>query len=253
MTLKVERNADICELRIAAPPGNIMDRALCDSLTEAIREHAADSKLKAFLFTAEGKNFSYGASVPEHVAGKVEQFLPAFHGVFDALMDASLPTIAAVRGLCFGGAFELVAFCNHVFATRSAKFAVPEIKLGVLPPVACAVFPWRVGGALAEDLILTGREITAEEGARTGLVQHLCDDDGLHAAVDEWIEQSIRPRSAAVLRLTTKAARSPLYETMRRRIPELERIYLDELMATADANEGIAAFLDKRKPVWVDG
>jgi len=253
MTLKVERRADICELRIAAPPGNILDRAICESLTGAIREHAADPKLKAFLFTAEGKNFSYGASVPEHVVGKVEQFLPAFHGVFDALIDASLPTIAAVRGLCFGGAFELVAFCNHVIAARSAKFAVPEIKLGVIPPVACAILPWRVGGALAEDLILTGRDITAEEGARTGLVQRLCVEDELDAAVDELIEESIRPRSAAVLRIATRAARAPLYETMRRRIPELERIYLNELMGTVDANEGIAAFLDKRKPVWVDG
>ena len=253
MSLTVERKAGICELRLSAPPGNIVDRDLCLSLTEAIREYGADAKLKAFLFTAEGKNFSYGASVPQHVAGEVEQFLPAFHGVFDALIEVSLPTIAAVRGLCFGGAFELVAFCNHLYAARSARFAVPEIKLGVLPPVACAILPWRVGGALAEDLILTGRDIDAEEGARTGLVQRVCEDDQLEAAVEELIEQSIRPRSAAVLRLATKAARTPLYDTMRSRIPELERIYLQELMSTADANEGIAAFLEKRKPAWVDG
>jgi len=253
MSLVVKRRGDVCELRIAAPPGNIMDRALCISLTEAVREHAADPSLKAFLFAAEGKHFSYGASVPEHVAGKVEEFLPAFHGLFDALIDASLPTIAAVQGVCFGGAFELVAFCNHVFATRGATFAVPEIKLGVLPPVACAVLPWRVGGALAEDLILTGRKIGAEEGARSGLVQHLCENDELDATVDDWIEQFIRPRSAAVLRLATMAARKPLFETMRRRIPELEDTYLNDLMKTVDANEGIAAFLEKREPVWVDG
>jgi len=253
MSLTVEHQAGVCELRLCAPPGNIVDRALCDSLAEAIRDYGADPRLKAFLFTAEGKHFSYGASVPQHVAGEVERFLPAFRGVFEALIDASVPTIAAVRGVCFGGAFELAAFCTHLYAGRSARFAVPEIKLGVLPPVACAVLPWRVGGALAEDLILTGRDIGAEEAARAGLVQRVCEDHEIGAAVEGLIEESIRPRSAAVLRLATKAARTPLYDAMRSRLPELERIYLEELMGTADAKEGIAAFLQKREPAWVDG
>ncbi|MHC4547383.1 MAG: enoyl-CoA hydratase/isomerase family protein [Planctomycetota bacterium] len=250
MTLVVHRREEICELRLASPPGNIIDRALCLQLTEAIRAHAADPHLKAFLFTAEGKHFSYGASVPEHVAGKVEEFLPTFHGVFEALMEASVPTLAAVRGVCFGGAFELVAFANYLVAARSATFAVPEIRLGVFPPVACALFPWRLGGAIAEDLILRGRNLTAEEGVRCGLVTQLCDDDELDGAVVELCEEAIRPRSAAVLRLAVRSARAPLYAEMRGRLPELERAYFDELMATRDANEGIRAFLEKRAPTW---
>ncbi|MHC4954354.1 MAG: enoyl-CoA hydratase/isomerase family protein [Planctomycetota bacterium] len=253
MSLNVRRNGDVCELRLASPPGNIIDRAGCESLTAAIREHSADTSLKAILFTGEGDHFSYGASVPEHVAGEVEEFLPAFHAVFDALIDASLPTIAVVRGFCLGGGFELAAFCSHVFAARNATFSVPEIKLGVLPPVACAVLPWRVGGAVAEDLILSGRDMSAEEGFRVGLVQRVCDDDKLDETVEEWIARTIRPRSAAVLRLATKATRAPLFGSMRYRIGELERLYLEDLMGTKDANEGIAAFLEKRKPAWVNG
>ena len=252
MSLHVEQRDGVCELRLAAPPGNIIDRALCVELTEAVRTHAADNHVKAFLLSAEGKHYSYGASVPEHQAGQVEEFLPAFHGLFEALMEASVPTIAAVKGLCFGGAFELAAFANFCVAARSATFATPEIRLGVLPPVACVLLPWRVGGARAEELILTGRDITAEEGERWGLVSHLCEDEELDATVEKLIDEAIRPRSAAVLRLAVRAARAPLYEAMRVRLPQLEQAYLGELMATRDANEGIAAFLEKRTPTWVD-
>jgi cyclohexa-1,5-dienecarbonyl-CoA hydratase len=246
----VVRLADrVCELRLASPPGNVLDRALFQELSAAVREHAADPHLKAFLFTAEGKNFSYGASVPDHVAGQVEAFLPAFHRFFRDLSGTGVPTIAAVSGLCLGGAFELVAACNFVVADATAVFGVPEIKLGVFPPAACVFLPWKLGAGVAEDLILTGRNLTAEDGARHGLVSRLCREGELEAAVATLLEKEIRPLSAAALRIANRAVRQSLpLEALDR----LERLYLDELMATRDANEGIAAFLEKRKPTWVD-
>ena len=252
MSLEVISAGEICELRLDAPPGNIIDRELCLALAEAIRTHGGDANLKAFLFTAKGKHFSYGASVPEHVRGEVERFLPAFREVFEALMDSSVCTIAAVRGLCLGGAFELVSFCNFLVAEKSATFSVPEISLGVFPPPAAAILPWRLGGAVAEDLILTGRKMSAEEGARRGLVTRLCEPGELDKTVENFLDTTIRPRSAAVLRLAVRAVRGPFFDEMRRRLPQLERGYLDDLMALEDANEGIAAFLEKRKPVWVN-
>lgn len=249
MSLNVERRDDICELRLSAPPGNVIDREMCETMAAAIREQAADRHLKAFLFRADGKHFSYGASVPQHVAGEVEKFLPAFHGVFTALVEAGVPTIAAVQGLCLGGAFELVAFCNLVVAEETAAFAVPEVTLGVMPPAACVILPFKLDGAVAEDLILTGRKIGAAE---CELVSRLCKPGELDAAVDALLNEQIRPLSAAALRMNVKAACQPLHEAVRERLFKVERLYLDELMATRDANEGIRAFLEKRKPVWED-
>ena len=249
MSLVVRQGEPICELRLASPPGNIIDRSTCQELSAAVREHAADPHLKAFLFTAEGKNFSYGASVPDHVAGQVEEFLPAFHRFFFDLAETGVPSIAAVQGLCLGGAFELVAACNFIVAESSAVFGVPEIKLGVFPPAACVFLPWKLGGGVAEDLILTGRNLTAEDGAQHGLVSRLCDEGTLEATVKALIDKEIRPRSAAALRIANRAVRASL---PLRNLDNLERTYLEELMATRDANEGIAAFLEKRKPAWVD-
>jgi cyclohexa-1,5-dienecarbonyl-CoA hydratase len=244
VSLWIRDRDGVRELRIEAPPGNVLDRDLCRELTGAVRDVG---DCKAILFTAEGKNFSYGASVPQHVAGEVESFLPAFHDLFFALIESSVPTIAAVRGLCLGGAFELTAFASHLIAERGAKFAVPEITLGVIPPVACAILPWRLGGALSDEMILGGGMQPAEK-----IAHQVCEPGELEEATERYLDEYIRPRSAPVLRLAVRTARAPLHEAIRDRLRDLERTYLDELMALPDANEGIAAFLEKRKPNWTE-
>ena len=244
--LEIRPRDGVCELHIDAPPGNVIDRDLCLALAAAVREHGPASK--AILFTAAGKHFSYGASVPQHVAGEVETFLPAFHDLFFALVECGLPTIAAVRGLCLGGAFELAAFASYLVAERGAKFAVPEITLGVFPPVACAVLPWRLGGARADEMILGGGTKRAEDG----IAHRVCEPGELEAATGEYLDEFIRPRSAAVLRVAVRTARAPLHDAITVRLRELERIYLEELMALPDAREGIHAFLEKREPAWAE-
>jgi cyclohexa-1,5-dienecarbonyl-CoA hydratase len=246
MSLEVRERDGVCELHIDAPPGNVMHRDLCAAMTNAVRERG--DHVKAFLFTAAGKNFSYGASVPQHVAGEVEKFLPAFHDLFFALVESGVPTVAAVRGLCLGGAFELTAFASHLIAERGARFAVPEITLGVIPPVACAILPWRLGGALTDEMILGGGMKRAEEG----IAHEVCEPGELEAATEKYLDENIRPRSGPVLRLAVRTARAPLHDAIRGRLRELERIYLDELMALPDAHEGIAAFLEKRQPNWAE-
>jgi cyclohexa-1,5-dienecarbonyl-CoA hydratase len=229
-----------------------MDRALCLDLAAAIRTEARDPRLKAFVLSAEGKHFSYGASVPDHVKGRVEAFLPAFHGIFAAFAESGVPVLAAVRGVCLGGALELASFSSFVVAEKGASFAVPEITLGVFPPVACVTLPWRIGGARAEEMILTGRRVGAEEAKAWGLVDVLCGEGELEGAVEGLLEERIRPKSAAVLRVVSRLARAPLLEAMRSRLPALERTYLGELMSLRDAEEGIRAFLEKRSPAWED-
>jgi cyclohexa-1,5-dienecarbonyl-CoA hydratase len=253
MALKVEVRRGVCELRLAAPPGNVIDTALCGDLAAAVRSHGRDPRLKAFLLAAEGKHFSYGASVPEHEAGKVEKFLPAFHDVFLQLTGAGVPLVAAVRGLCLGGAFELVAFGSFVVAEETARFAAPEVRLGVFPPAACVILPWRVGGARAEEMVLLGREVPAAEAHAWGLVTRTCPPGELEAATERFLDEAIRPRSAAALRHAHRAVRRTLDETLCARLRNLERLYLEDLMETRDAKEGIRAFLEKREPVWTDG
>jgi len=248
MSLETIRRDGVCELRIDTPPGNVMDRELCIELAAAIRDAAQDPSLKAFLFTAAGKHFSYGASVPQHVVGEVEKFLPAFHDIFYALIESSVPTVAAVRGLCLGGAFELTAFANTLIAERGAQFAVPEIALGVIPPVACAILPWRLGGALSDEMILTGSKRRAEDG----IAHRVCEPGELEATTQAFLDECVLPRPAPVLRLAVRSARAPLHEAILDRLPVLERVYLDELMALPEANEGIAAFLEKRAPRWAE-
>jgi len=252
VSLQVTVREGVHEIRLAAPPGNVIDTALCDALVPAIREGGRDPHAKALLFTAEGEHFSYGASVPEHAPGSVERFLPRFHEVFLELQAAGVPTVASVRGLCLGGAFELVAFCSLVVAEEGARFAAPEVHLGVIPPVACVVLPWRLGGARAEELVLTGRRVSADEAARWGLVTRLCAKGELERATEGLLDSEIRPRSAAALRFAHQAVRGSLDETLCPRLRKLERLYLEDVMETRDAREGVRAFLEKREPSWVD-
>ena len=242
----------ICEIRLDGAPGNVLDREACEEIARLVRQHASDPACKAIVFSAAGKHFSYGASVPEHREGPVRAFLPSFHAVFAALIDVSVPTIAAVRGLCLGGAFELAAFCNFVVADSSAQFGVPEIQLGVFPPVACALFPWRFGGALSDDLILSGRRMGAEEAARRGVISRLASEASLEERLGAFLAESILPHSASSLRLAQRELRKDFHRQFLAALEQLERAYLEELMSTHDAAEGIDAFLQRRPPVWTN-
>ena len=250
MSVVVNHVGSVCRLTLDSPPGNVIDLALARELDAAIRECGNDPDLKALVLAGSGKNFSFGASVPDHLPGRMEEFLPLFHRLFRSLAQTRVPAVAAVRGQCLGGGFELAAFCHFLIAEPDARFAVPEIQLGVFPPVACALFPWRFGGALSEDLILTGRAMEVDEALACGLATRTCAAGELDEATDAFIEDAFLSKSASSLRIATEAARSTLYPNFFQRLVELEQFYLQDLMQTEDANEGIRAFLDKRQPAW---
>ena len=246
-TMRSEDN-QLWRVSLDAAKGNILDSVMVAGLTKVFELAAADPRLKAVLITAEGDDFCYGASVEEHQAEQVRGMLKSFHGLFRAMAAASVPVIAAVRGHCLGGGLELASFCSRIFAHPEAKFGQPEIKLGVFAPVASVVLPLRMGQAAAESLLLTGRTISATKAHAMGLVDSIKDTP--EAAAMDWITKRFLPHSACSLRMATRAARMDYMRRFNRDIEELERIYLEELMATPDANEGIAAFLEKRAPDW---
>ncbi len=236
----------LLEVKLARPKGNVIDSAMIESLRAAVR--GAEGPVRAILITAEGPHFSFGASVEEHRPGEVERFLPAFHALFRDLVACGRPLLAAVRGQCLGGGLEIAAFCHRVFAAPDARLGSPEIKLGVFAPVASIVLPHRIGRAAADDLLLTGRSVGAAEARSIGLVDEIADDP--EKAARAWHEKHLVPHSASSLALAVRAARFALEQEIEATLPRLEALYLERLMATTDAKEGIESFLAKRGPAW---
>lgn len=243
-----EHEGQVLWVTLDAPPGNVLDLQMTESLRTMLAREARQPEVKAIVFHGDGGHFSYGASIEEHLPDKVGTLLPAFHGLFRDLADVARPTLAVVRGRCLGGGLELAAFCNWVFASPDAKLGVPEITLGVFPPLASLVLPERIGRPLAEDLCLTGRIVDAEEAFEMNLVDHLTEEP--EDAARQWIERYLLPKSAVALHFTTRALRAPWRARLLRDLAEVEAMYLNELNQHEDPREGIRSFLEKRKPQW---
>jgi len=238
--------------RIFHPTGNIVTAAMIAALSQALESLAQQSHLKLLTIEGAGADFSFGASIPEHAPGTIERVLPEAHALIHALLDFPAPTAALVRGRCLGGGFEIALACDFIFAEASSTMGLPEIALGVFPPAACALLPSRVGTARATQAILTGHSRPASAWRETGLLEAVVTDGTLASEVDRWFDAHLRAKSAAALRHATAAARLSLREHVRAVLPELERLYLNDLMRTEDAAEGVAAFLQKRAPRWTD-
>jgi cyclohexa-1,5-dienecarbonyl-CoA hydratase len=235
----------VLSLSLDAPKANVLDSEMIGALGSAVAEAGRDRSISAIVLSGAGDHFSFGASVEEHQKAHAEAMLRRFHGLFRTLGETGIPTIAVVRGLCLGGGLELAAWATWIFAARTAVFGQPEIKLGVFPPMASLLLPWRIGGR-GLDLCVSGRQIGADEAHRIGLVFDVSDDPS--AAADAFIREHILPKSPGSLRFAERAARASLERILAAELPRLEAMYLDELMETFDANEGIAAFIEKRPP-----
>lgn len=244
----LEEGGALLRLTLQHGKGNVLDMAAISALRQALRAAREQPAVRAVLLCAAGKHFSFGASVEEHLPGKVGAMLPAFHALFRDLFASGKPLLCAVRGQCLGGGLELAAACQRVFAAPDARLGQPEVKLGVIAPVASLLLPRRVGQAAADDLLLTGRTVSGEEALRLRLVDELALDP--EAAALAWFREHLLPLSAAALGHAVRAARHELERALEAGLAELERQYLDDLMHTHDAGEGIAAFLEKRTPRW---
>ncbi|RMD86151.1 MAG: cyclohexa-1,5-dienecarbonyl-CoA hydratase [Calditrichaeota bacterium] len=238
------------EIILNDPKGNVLDGEMMSEITQAAIEEGRLSSVKVLVFRGEGEHFSFGASVPEHRKEYVAEMLATFHKLFRTLIEISKPMIAVVRGQCLGGGLELAAFCHWIFAHENAKFGQPEIKLAVFPPVASLILPFRVGQSAADDLILSGRSISAKEAKTLGLVYSVSQNP--EKECEQFIREHILPKSRVALEFAVKSARYHMYRTFIHNIDVVEKMYVKELMAHKDPNEGIQAFMEKRAPVWKD-
>lgn len=231
--------------------GNVLDNVMMLEMLELFEQFKTNKDIKLVTFQGEGKHFSFGASVPEHTKDLAGTMISTFHKIFTTLIDLSIPTMAKISGQCLGGGMELALVCNFMFADQTAVLAQPEIILGVFPPPASIMLPLKIGNARAEEILLTGRNVKAEEGERIGLLNKVYENkDDLNIGVDEWIIKNIVCKSATSLQYAVKASRVTFNYIMINKLPFLEQLYVGQLMETKDANEGINSFLEKREPVW---
>ena len=240
----------IARITFARPPLNVLNIAMMREIIEALNE-SARRDIVAIVFGSdkECRAFSAGVAIEEHVQDTIYQMLDSFHTIFRQLEQISKPAIALVDGAALGGGCELVAACDIVIASERSRFGLPEIKLGVFPPVATILLPVVIGEKRARELILTGEIIDAVEAGRLGLCNHIVPSAHLEPKLLE-VSAKLRELSGTSLEFTRRAMDLGRGRTLDEALTEQENIYLHELMKTVDANEGIKAFMEKRKPVW---
>jgi cyclohexa-1,5-dienecarbonyl-CoA hydratase len=238
-------------LTLRHPPLNILTQAVLGELRRTLAELESTPDLRVLVIGAEGRHFSAGADVGEHLPPRHREMIPDFIATIRQLLAFPAPVIAAVRGKCLGGGFELVQVADLVIAGRSASFGQPEIALGLLAPAACALLPARCSYARAAELLLCGDAIDAAAAHECGLVAHVVPDDEVDSATHALAARMAR-HSAAALRLTKRAMRLAGAHDSDDALRASGALYLDELMSTHDALEGVRAFLEKRAPEWTN-
>ena len=240
----------VARITLARPPLNVLNIAMMSEIAAALTE-SAQREIVAIVFDADkaSRAFSAGVAIEEHVEETIYQMLDSFHAIFRQLEQIAKPTIAVVDGAALGGGCELVAACDIVIASDRSRFGQPEIKLGVFPPVAAIMLPLVIGEKRARELILTGEIIDAVEASRLGLCNHVVPSAHLDAKLVEVLAK-LRELSGTSLQYARQSMDRGRGRTLDAALTEQENLYLHELMKTADANEGIKAFMEKRKPVW---
>ena len=252
--IKVEEKFDgaVTEITLGPPPANILSAKMMEEISTQLAEDEKNQHKKLIIFTGEGKHFCFGASVEEHKPEFVNDMLPGFHTFIGNIINCKIPTLAKVSGLCLGGGFELVLACTFIYTDESVKFAVPEIQLAVLPPVASILLPARGCDVLGAQIVLTGEQMAAKKLYEQGLVNEVVEKGKLDEAVSNFFEKQFQPKSASSIQIAHKGSRVFLAEQYNNFIGKLEKLYLEDLMSTKDAVEGIQAFLEKREPKWLD-
>jgi cyclohexa-1,5-dienecarbonyl-CoA hydratase len=247
--IALDLNPLVARIVLRHPPLNVIDIPMMKELSQALALIELRPDISVIVISGEGSNFSAGVDVAAHTPDKIEEMLAQFHAVIRVIVASKKVTIASVHGHCLGGGVELAMVCDLVYTTDSAQWGFPEIKLACYPPVACAALAALVGQKRAAELILTGRTVSGIEAADMGLATRALPANQIASAVDDCLRR-LKEFSGAALATTKKAIYA--WDSMHfdKGLARAEKIYLEELMATADAQEGVRAFLERRPPTW---
>ena len=246
--IRMEMKAGSAAITLNREPLNVLNIAMMKEINQAL-DSLKGEKFKILLFKAEGRAFSAGVDVGEHLGDQVEEMIEVFHGIFRRMDALPAISVASVQGAALGGGCELALYCDLVLASEKAKFGQPEIQVGVFPPIAALILPRITGRKKALELILSGETITAQEALSLGLINKVVPHETLEAELEKFCGKFL-PQSGLVLALTKKAFKAGLMDDQAQGLKAIEKVYLQELMKTGDAEEGLKAFLEKRKPVW---
>jgi cyclohexa-1,5-dienecarbonyl-CoA hydratase len=246
----LEAEGRLLRLRLSRPKANLIDAAMIAALDAALAEHLANPHLAAVLLDAEGPHFSYGASVEEHLPGQCAAMLESIHRLVLRMVESPVTILVAVHGQCLGGGLEVALAGHLIFTAPDASLGQPEIKLGVFAPAASSLLPELIGPMRAFDLLVSGRSVTGSEAVAIGIARESAASPGRAALA--YFEEHLKPKSARSLSFAVRAARIGYVDRVKAKIAAVERLYLDELMATRDAVEGLEAFLARRQAKWED-
>ena len=249
--IQTEMKEGVAFLTLNRAPLNVLNIEMMEEINACLEGFMKEKSLKLLVFQAVGKAFSAGVDVGEHLGDLASKMIETFHKIF-RLMDAlKVPSIAVVNGSALGGGCELALYCDMVIATEKAKFGQPEIQVGVFPPIAALIFPRVIGRKKAMELILSGETISAQEALALGFINKMVPEAQLSEEVKAFVEK-FKKLSGIVIKLGKEATLAGLNDDMDKGLKMIEKIYLDVLMKTHDANEGLRAFMEKRKPTWKD-
>jgi cyclohexa-1,5-dienecarbonyl-CoA hydratase len=250
MSVEINRKDRLLTVTWDRPPLNVLDIVLLRALGEILEGCAADPTIDVVVLQGQGqKAFSAGVDIKDHTKDKVPEMLDVVHGVIRRLLSLPQVTIAAVRGACLGGGCEVASVCDFIVASEESSFATPEILVGCYPPVALARFASLIGYHRAAEMILTGRRFSAREAQAMGFINRVFADDELDVSLQNLVDELLS-KSGAVMRLTLKGLRELSLRDFAAALKRSEQIYCDELLQTADVEEGVQAFLQKRPPQW---
>jgi cyclohexa-1,5-dienecarbonyl-CoA hydratase len=249
--IQTELKDGVAFLTLNRAPLNVLNIEMMGEINTYLEGLKKEKSLKLLVIQAAGKAFSAGVDVGEHLGDLVYKMIEVFHKMFRLMDSLKVPSIAVVNGSALGGGCELALYCDMVIATERSKFGQPEIQVGVFPPIAALIFPRMIGRKKAMELVLAGDTISAQEALAMGLINKVVPEAALVEEVNGFIEK-FKKLSGIVLRLAKEATLAGLNDDVDKGLQVIEKIYLDRLMKTNDAMEGLKAFLEKRKPTWKD-
>jgi cyclohexa-1,5-dienecarbonyl-CoA hydratase len=247
--ISIDLQPPVARISLCNPPLNVIDIPMLEELEDTLKGIDNRPDISVLLLTSSQKDFSAGVDVAAHTPDKIHEMLAKFHGVIHTLINTRKVSVASVHGNCLGGGAELAAVCDLAYTSESAVWGFPEIKLGCYPPVAATMLSALVGQKHAAELILTGRSISGGEAANIRLANRAVPEAEVEPVVQETVDR-LEKLSPVALAMAKKAIY--VWDSMHfhKGLARAEQIYLDELMNTEDAREGITAFLEKREPVW---
>lgn len=245
-----ERDGAWLRVLLASPPGNLLSHELIGKLRQTLASARTRPDLKWLTIESNGKDFSFGANIAEHLPDVMPRVLPETHRLLKELLAFPSPTTALVHGRCLGGGFELALACDDIIATRDASLGFPEIRLCAFPPAGAALLPPRVGSSRTSRAIVTGEPRPARYWHEAGLLSLAAPHVSLLGAAADWFDRHLAPRSAVALSHAAEASRLTLRAVAEPALDAAEGQYLNRLLKTADAAEGIEAWIEKRQPAW---